>query len=734
VVLALSTVITGGACYFFFSMSYRSSLERQNHISLTALSNQLDQQVYRHVKQQFIELIENRILYQYISSFFIDPVSQRNVKIKNAVNELKSLVTFSGGVIEAVDIYEPGHRISISSLTGFTDLTQEPAREDRLLWEEAIQNRNAVNWWDLRRINFHQEERPLYFGIVPNSSAADTRRFIAFSLNPAVFNAYLSVQETENMRLYLFSNDLQFLYGDPAELESSLSEKQLGAIIRSGPGGYQFASNTPGFIVSYVHLTEAPMTLVSIISTRVFREGMNEIMSFILLISLGVLLAGLAASGFFSRRLYLPLKQLVASVGEPRQGGGRELYRNEYSYLNHAIAKLSQKASEYEKTFNDYLAIMRYGFLQSLFNRQLTDPVEIFAKAEFLNINIPGPAYRILRLYLSRTEKSSAPKDILTYNILAFIESLSGAGGPGLYGIKNTDMSLLVLCSLSESASLDEAAEEINRYCRERFAIPAQLCISGDYRNLPDIYRGIEEVEAMEPYLFFCPGRFCINAGDIPALAVPRELPPPEAGDFERILNTRSLAETERLLDRFRFACVSLEYTADSCRRYSLILLQDLSRYIRNHRLERFREAGALKPEKAENIDIFCARLYDAIRELFELAASRNKTALLTSNLLIYIDNHYREPISLDMAADHFGLGANYLGKLIKEETGETFPEYLNKIRLDAAVPMLRDSSLSIEAVALKSGFSSAGYFIKRFKRRYGMTPQAFRLQEKAGG
>jgi AraC-like DNA-binding protein len=575
----------------------------------------------------------------------------------------------------------------------------------------------------------------LYFGIVPNSGTVDARRFLAFSLNPSIFNAYLSVQETEDMRFYLFNDELRFLYGDAADLESCLSEEHLRAIAQSGPDGavHQFASNNPGFIVSYVHLAEAPVTLVSMISTRVFRKGMNEIMSFILLISLGVLLAGLAASGFFSRSLYSPLKQLVASVGEPRQDEGRELYRNEYSYLNHAIEKLSQKASEYERTFNDYLAIMRYGFLQSLFNRQFADPAEIFAKAEFLNINIPGPGYRILRLYLSRTEKSSASNDILAYNILAFMESLSGADGLRLYGIKNTDMSLLVLCSLSENGSLNEAAEQISRYCRERFAIPAQLCVSGSYRNLPDIYRGIEELEAMEPYLFFCPGRFRVNAGEIPALAVPRELPP-AAGDFERILNAHSLDEVRALLDRFRISCASLEYTAGSCRRYGSVLLQVFSRYIKTRKLDRFREAGALKPENAENIDVFCARLYDAIRRAFELTSGQNKTALLVSNLLIYIGNHYTEPLSLDLAADHFGVSASYLGKLIKEETGETFPDYLNKIRLEAAVALLRDSFLTVEAVALKIGFNSAGYFIKRFKLRYGMTPQAFRLQEKTGG
>jgi AraC-like DNA-binding protein len=739
VVLALSTIVTGGACYFFFSGSYRSSLERQNHISLTVLANQLDQQVCRHAKQQRIELTENRVLYRYISSFFSDPVSQRNVKIVNVVSELKSLVAFSNGVVEAVDIYDPEYGTSVSSLTGFTDLTQEPAREDRLLWEAAVQNRKFSDWWDLRKINSHQGVRLVYFGTAPNSNTAGPGRFLAFSLNPQVLNEYLSVQETEDIRLYLLNDELQALYGDAAELESCLSEVQLRAVTRSGADGmvHPIVSNNPGLIVSSIRLAEAPMTLFSVTSTGVFREGMNEIMSFILLISLGVLLAGLTASGFFSQRLYSPLKQLVASVGEPNQTKANYT-GTEYSYINQAIEKLSQKTSEYEKTFNDYLVIMRYGFLQSLFNRQFADPVEIFAKAGFLNIDIPGPGYRILRLYLSRTEKSSASNDILAYNILSFMESLSmgslsGAEGLRLYGIKNTDMSLLVLCSLRESGPLDEAAEEINRYCRERFAIPARLCVSGNYENLPDIYQGIEEIEAMEPYLFFCPGRFRLNTGEIPALSTPCELPPPADGDFERLLNVRSLAEAGGLLDRFRVSCAGLEYTADSCRRYCSVLMQVFVHYVKIHKLEKFWETEALKLENAENIDVFCTRLYEVIRRAFELTAGRNKTALLISNLLIYIDDHYTEPISLDSAADHFGVSARYVGKLVKEETGETFPNYLNKIRLDAAAALLRDSSLSIEAVALKTGFNSAGYFIKRFRLRYGMTPQAFRLREKTG-
>ena len=65
---------------------------------------------------------------------------------------------------------------------------------------------------------------------------------------------------------------------------------------------------------------------------------------------------------------------------------------------------------------------------------------------------------------------------------------------------------------------------------------------------------------------------------------------------------------------------------------------------------------------------------------------------------------------------------------------GDSFPSYINKIRLDEAVEMLRESpTLAISDVAEAVGFTMANFRIQ-FKQRYGMTPVEFREVQDGGG
>jgi YesN/AraC family two-component response regulator len=84
-------------------------------------------------------------------------------------------------------------------------------------------------------------------------------------------------------------------------------------------------------------------------------------------------------------------------------------------------------------------------------------------------------------------------------------------------------------------------------------------------------------------------------------------------------------------------------------------------------------------------------------------------------------------PISLESTAEHCGISSSYASKLIREETGHSFSDCLNKFRLEAALTLLSNFSLKVEDIATKTGFGGSAYFIKQFKARYGTTPKAWR-------
>jgi two-component system response regulator YesN len=116
--------------------------------------------------------------------------------------------------------------------------------------------------------------------------------------------------------------------------------------------------------------------------------------------------------------------------------------------------------------------------------------------------------------------------------------------------------------------------------------------------------------------------------------------------------------------------------------------------------------------------------LADAYEELrAELADGGNCEAfvVLARN---YIDRHYWNPeLSLEDAAQELQISPGYLSRLMKRETGFSFIEYLNRIRVKKATILMSDPASKAFEVAERVGYRSQHYFSRAFKKVMGTTP-----------
>lgn len=100
--------------------------------------------------------------------------------------------------------------------------------------------------------------------------------------------------------------------------------------------------------------------------------------------------------------------------------------------------------------------------------------------------------------------------------------------------------------------------------------------------------------------------------------------------------------------------------------------------------------------------------------------------------LLAYIQEHYREKISLHMLAEEFHLSEKYISWYFKEHFSISFMQYVSHLRMTSAKEMLINTEQSITEVALSCGYPSVNLFIRSFKEMYGVTPLQYRKQVKA--
>ena len=96
-------------------------------------------------------------------------------------------------------------------------------------------------------------------------------------------------------------------------------------------------------------------------------------------------------------------------------------------------------------------------------------------------------------------------------------------------------------------------------------------------------------------------------------------------------------------------------------------------------------------------------------------------------NVLSYIEENYHQDISLESAATEVFMN---LSSLFCNEMGVGFTKYLSDFRLKKAKILLRETELNINEIANMTGFATANYFVRVFKKQENCTPKEYRIME----
>lgn len=94
--------------------------------------------------------------------------------------------------------------------------------------------------------------------------------------------------------------------------------------------------------------------------------------------------------------------------------------------------------------------------------------------------------------------------------------------------------------------------------------------------------------------------------------------------------------------------------------------------------------------------------------------------------MLESIRSRYKNRLSLTDISIECGMSCTYLNSKLKQYTGYTFNDYLNRYRIQQAIKLLNDNDLKVYEVADTVGFTDYKYFIKVFKKYIGVSPIKF--------
>jgi len=105
------------------------------------------------------------------------------------------------------------------------------------------------------------------------------------------------------------------------------------------------------------------------------------------------------------------------------------------------------------------------------------------------------------------------------------------------------------------------------------------------------------------------------------------------------------------------------------------------------------------------------------------------KKSTTKDEIVEYIDEHFRESITLKMIAEKFYVNPVYLGQALQKKLKIGFKKYLENLRMEEAKRLLRTSDKPIYEIAFEVGYNDPEYFSRVFYKAYGTTPSQYKHQ-----
>ena len=95
--------------------------------------------------------------------------------------------------------------------------------------------------------------------------------------------------------------------------------------------------------------------------------------------------------------------------------------------------------------------------------------------------------------------------------------------------------------------------------------------------------------------------------------------------------------------------------------------------------------------------------------------------------MISYIQQNFKEKISLKEFGELFHLSEKYISRYFKEHFHITLSQYITHLRLEYAKQLLQDTDTPVTEIAMQSGYQNVSYFIRSFKKTYGVSPLKYR-------
>ncbi|MDT0122878.1 helix-turn-helix domain-containing protein [Paenibacillus sp. RRE4] len=500
-----------------------------------------------------------------------------------------------------------------------------------------------------------------------------------------------------------------------------------------------------GRLLISIHSDRNGWSYMAGIPEKALMTNADQIKKVTLAFTLATLTLGLGFGLILAYRNSAPIYKLLSAFREQvSEPSGKR--RNEYDFLASHIHHLIANNQSLENALNEQIPLLRDGFIKRLLTGEFytTRELEAISSQTQLSIENSQGITGLLKVNGYASLDSEETIQELGVAKLMIRQTMTAWNADVLMTDWGTDQ-IAFICPVTKmplEPAIRHCESELSRLTEliyKEYRISTTIGTGAAYEVWNDVGRSFDEAkQAME---------YAIHMGVDELVRFEDTLKENEMYYYpieseQRLLNTIKAGELEealRILDQLFVR--NFEERELSYEMAQQFIMELKGTYLK------------LDEPKIKHDDSFAEEYKNGVTSIQitdSIAALRGKFKRLTEDMCkevlrkrssthadtvqeitCYIENQYGDAnLTICRISEHMGKSEKFISQLFKEHTGENLSDYVERVRINAASELLRESHQTIDEIALSTGYNSAHSFRRAFKRVRGISPSVFRKMD----
>jgi len=508
-------------------------------------------------------------------------------------------------------------------------------------------------------------------------------------------------------------------------------------------GFQEISMNMKNYIAVYTISNYNNWTYVGVIPTSVFDKKLSYIRHVYITAAILVLLFGLAISVYLSYRNSKPIMDIINKLRismEMRQQNSE----NGYDFITSSIMRLVNDNTKLKERLDEQVPLLRVSFFERLLRGDFNSKQEVETVLSQIDCPISGDGYIVVLMSINSYNGEIMENFIQEINFVRIIITdiiTQTLGNKAFLHNIGDDKIAVVLCLDSVKARdykshIEDIFKNIINCLYYKYNISISSGAGRQYDTILGVSSSFQEASRALENKPLEESRQIVWYEELPKRKQKyyypidlelRLIKSVKSGDKNAVLsilediykkNYTGSDISEAIIKQIVYeVCGTVNKIRDD------IIIEDrktnkiIDNYLNNifeHYKENYREFTKI-------FNLLC----DYVNNKKE-----KRNIFLRNSILQYIeDNYSNSELCLFDVSSKFNFSEKYLSQYFKGQTGENFTAYVEKIRMKHAGELLSNSTISINDIASKVGYSNINTFYKAFKRFYGVSPNLYRKE-----